>query len=309
MTHPIEYENRVIQDIIANIESPTAGTILATSLLANIKRTRGDFSTMHWQAAQRMIAINGGLRSLHHDPLVFTKHTWTAIALSGTSFGFPDQPIDGQGHGELNKLLSSRWSTTLKALPTSQSYVEQEDNCARTRVFKAQSELRKLLSSASESSESGSSSPSIKASCRIAIILFITSAMRDCGDFSRATELYLAAVAEHLDGKKDDSALCPEHLLWSLIRLSFLHANSTKCIEHWMAVVRMSTAWKQLQMVERQSIEALLWASLELPETVDSVTMLTLPKTVTAISTPWQMSARTVPKDCFCELLWFTVPI
>ncbi|KAF4626396.1 hypothetical protein G7Y89_g11769 [Cudoniella acicularis] len=308
LTYPIKYENLVIQEIIPNLESPTIGTILAASLLANVKRRSGEFSSMHWRAAQEMIANNGGLLSFRYEPLVFTKHTWTAIALSGTSYGFPDESADGQGYEELKTLLSKRRSMALKTLPTSQAHAERQGDYVRAKAFKTQTEFERLLKCASESIEDQERPPSVKESCRIAIILFLTSAMQECGDFSRATELYLASVTEHLKQKIDDSALSPENLLWSLLRLSFLHAVGPKCIEFWVTVVRMTAAWKRLEMADRQAIEASLWVSLELPETADSLTMFGQPK-MKLVSTLWRVCERPVPKDCFCELLWFTVPI
>ena len=308
LAYPIEYENLVIQEIIANLESPTMGTILATSLLANVKRRSGEFSSIHWRATQKMIANNGGLLSFRYEPLVFTKHTWTAIALSGTSNGFLDESFDGEGYEELKTLLSKRRSMTLKALPSSQAHAERQHDYVRAKVFKTRTELERLLKHASESIEDQNAAPSVRESCRIAIILFLTSAMEECGDFSRATELYFASVAEHLDKKTDDSALSPEHLLWSLLRLSFLHPNSTRCIDFWVKVVRMTTAWKRLELADRQAVEISLWVSLELPETVDSLPMLDPPK-MTPVSTFRRVYERPVPKDCFCELLWFTVPI
>lgn len=308
LPYPVEYENLVIRDIIANVELLTVGTILATNPLANVKRRSGKSSPMHWRAAQTMIANNGGLLLFRFEPLVFTKLTWTAIALPGTSYGFPDEPADGKGYEELKRLLSQRRSRTLKALPTSQDHAERQNDYFRAKVFKTRTQLKRLLQCASESIQNEKEAPSIKGSCRIAILPFLTSAMQDYGDFSLAVELYLAAVEEHLNQKTDDSALCSEHLIWSLIRLSFLYTVNDNCIEFWMTVVRMTTAWKRLEMADRQAIEASLWASLELPETMYSLTTLGPPK-MTPVSIPWQMCEQPVPKDCFCELLWFTVPI
>ncbi|KAF2801917.1 uncharacterized protein BDZ99DRAFT_504187 [Mytilinidion resinicola] len=213
LPYPISYENHVIQDIITNLSSPTSGTTLATCLLANVKRRSGESSSMHWRAAQKMIAVNGGLLSFRDEPLVFTKHTWAAIALSGTSNGFMDQPLHREGYEELKGLLLKRKSTTLKVLPTSQADEEQQNDYVRSKVFKTPTALKRLVKRTQESIEDHQKSPSVKASCRFAIIIFLTSAMQDYGDFSRAVESYLASVAEHLDQKSDDSALSPEHLL------------------------------------------------------------------------------------------------
>jgi hypothetical protein len=306
--YPIAYENLAIHEITSNLEAPTMGTILATSLLANVKRRSDESWSMHWRATQEMISISGGLLSFRYEPLVFTKHTWTAIALSGTCYGFPVESAGDVGCEELKVLLSNRRSITWKALPTSQAHHEQQGDYIRSKAFKARTELNKLLNCARDagSVEDPSQAPSIKSSCRIAILLFLTSGMQSYGDFSDSTESYLAAVTEYLDQKTDDSALSPEHLLWSLIRLSFLHRVSSRCIDVWVGVVRMTTAWKSLELADRQAIEASLWVSLELPESINSLTVFKSPK-MSPVRTSWEMRERPVPKDCFCELLWFTV--
>jgi hypothetical protein len=120
--------------------------------------------------------------------LLFTKQTWTAIALSGTTNGFPDEYINGDDYEELKALLSKRRLATLKALPTSQAHAKQQNDRVRTKGFKTRSELNRLLNNAWESTEDQNEVPSVKRSCRIAIILFLTAAMEEYGDFSLATE-------------------------------------------------------------------------------------------------------------------------
>jgi hypothetical protein len=195
-----------------------------------------------------------------------------------------------------------------KSLPISQSYAEQQDKFVRSTVFKAGTPLHTLLKSDPVSIENQDETPSIQASCRIAIVLFLAVALQKHGDFSLAAESYLASVTHHLEQKTDDSALSPEHLLWSLIRLSFLHPRSPLGFEFWVIAVRMTTAWKGLDMADRQAVHAYLWLSLELPDAVESSIMLRVPN-LTLSSVPWQTSERIVPKDCFCELLWSTVPV
>jgi hypothetical protein len=104
--------------------------------------------------------------------------------------------------------------------------------------------------------------PSIKSSYRIAIIIFLAIALPKYRDFSHAAESNLADVTHHLEQKTDDSALSPEHLLWSLIRLSFVQPKCPLCFEFWVIAVRMTTAWKGLEVADRQAIHALLWLSL-----------------------------------------------
>jgi len=119
--------------------------------------------------------------------------------------------------------------------------------------------------------------------------------MQEYGDFSPASEAYLTAITEYLDQRLDDSTLCPEHLLWSLIRFSFLYPISSTCIGFWVIVVRMIIPWKRLEMAHRQAVEALLWASLELLETMDS---LKIPD-MTLVSTARQVCVRQFPKSSF----------
>lgn len=262
---------------------------------------------MHWEATQRMIADNGGLLSFRNEPLVFTKYVWTAIALSGTSEGFPAGPINDKSYRELSDLLLKRRSTMVKALPTSQDQHEKQKDTIRTKIFRNQTRLDTLLNSTSDANLSDASILSVRECCRMAIILFLACAMEEYGDFSRVTESYLSSVEEHLDQRIDDSALSSEHLLWFMIRLSFLHPVRTKCLECWVAVVRMMTAWKTLAIMERHTVQTSLWKSLDLAEITESTKVFS-PINMTPISTPWQACGRTVPKDCHCELLWFTVP-
>ncbi|KAF2798063.1 hypothetical protein K505DRAFT_414633 [Melanomma pulvis-pyrius CBS 109.77] len=308
LPYPIEYENLAIHEIVHNLECPTVGTILATGLLANIKRRSNQPFLIHWRAAQQMITNHGGLLSFRYDPLLFTKHTWNAIALSGSSHGLPDEPDDGEAYEKLHDLIVKRKAKTLKILPTSQAEVERQDDSIRVKAFKNQTELKRLLKYISESIADYEEAPSVKESCRMAIVIFLTSAMEDTGDFAPATKAYLESVTKHLDRKTDDSALSPEHLLWSLIRLSFLYPESNKCIEFWVSAVDMTAAWKRLRVADRQAMQVSLWASLELPEMVEGSVKLALTRKV-PISTPWSLGERTVPKDCFCELLWFTIQV
>jgi hypothetical protein len=307
LPYPFEYENLVIHCIQTKLDSPTVGTILATGVLANAKRRSGDeSSSIHWRAALKMIENNGGLLSFCYEPLLFTKHVWSAIALSGTSHGFRNMSTNDEGYEELRTLLLKRRSLVIKSLPTSEAYAEQQDECVRSRVFfRAETPLHTLLKPVLEPIENQDEIPSIKESCRVAIVLFLAVALQTYGDSSLAAESYLASVTHHLEQKIDDSALSPEHLLWSLIRLSFLQPKSPHCFEFWVIAVRMTTAWKGLEVADRQAIHALLWLSLELPDAVESLIM---PK-MTLSSVPWKTSERIVPKDCFCELLWSTVPV
>ncbi|KIW15891.1 hypothetical protein PV08_05941 [Exophiala spinifera] len=294
LPYPSEYENRVIRQILPNASSPDRGIVLATSVLATVSRLNAkQADSLHWTALQRMIELIGGLSALRFEPLLFTKMVWMLLALGGSTPGF-----DHAHHPE-------------------QASLHEEDALAENPVLLALCPGRPLGSllrgfsprnvlGDERGKETHHQLPGVQDSCRMAIILFLSSAAEHYGQDSDEARSYLASLQTHLEGRSDDSYLAPAHLLWAMLRLSFLNKAKEKCIENWISVVRMTSAWKGLDAAEREQLRADFLAGM----TYSNAEHDNKPHTETASSTQPHRpdpAVRLAPEDIHCELMWFTM--
>ena len=298
---PLRYENRVVKGIISTIQQPTIGTILATAVLCNVKCMTGSASLAHWLALRKMVEMHGGLASFSNDQLLFTKLIWTFVALPGPLTGFYFDNDVGTWSFYLQTLVRSRQKTIVEMLPTSAIDFDRRKDSKRFNAFEP-STLRRLLQGNSLESPT-------ERNCRISIVLFLTSAMQFYGDISSITDLYLERLCQNIQDGSDDLALSPAHLLWSLVRLSFANPIGKKCAELWVEVVQMLAVYNRLKISQKRIVESILFSSLVVPDHIDDTKemwQLELgPLSETEQDQP-EFYDRSVPSDCFCELLWFT---
>jgi hypothetical protein len=255
-----------------------------------------------------MIKLIGGLSAMRFEPLLFTKMAWMLLALDGSVPGF-DHTIDSeQGVLELKALLRLRRRSHLKSLPAS---LHEEDALAEDPVFLALHRaglLGRILRESFPRNDPGQETqelPGAQDSCRMAIILFLSAAAENYGQDSEEAKFYLHSLQVHLEGRSDDSYLAPAHLLWAMLRLSFLNRAKEKCIDIWISVVRMTSAWKALDGTEREQFRADFLASLTYDgEEDNSPHAGSAPLTQPHRPEP---AMRFAPAEVHCELMWFTV--
>lgn len=302
--YPLEHENAVVRSIIRAVQLPSIGTLLAISILANVTRRRAsDGYSGHWDALQHMIRGRGGLAGMQQDELLFTKLTWSAIALTHTSNGFVNETCNLEGRAGLDKLLRSRMLAAVKGLPTSPDSEQMQEASARFTTLQQSGRLGKLLLPILTEIELMDKRPSAEQSCQMAILVFFSLAIEYYGDFSSATAQYFDRLSKHLEAGTDDSFLSSAHLLWSMIRLSFRNSNSPKCMELWVTTAKMTTAWNMLETNQRHEINQAMYSSL--------VWTKGGTRHHSRLPPSWsdtQNSSGAIPGFLFCELLWFTAP-
>lgn len=247
--------------------------------------------------------MHGGLTSFKDDHLLFTKLTWSFIALPGPLTGFDLASEAERGLDDLNNLVVSRKKFIVDRIPTSQAEMDHLKDSKRSKAFKSPA-LRSLLQVRTPEYPT-------ERNCRLAIILFLTTAMQFYGDFSSATEFYMENLYQHLHESHDDSALSPAHLLWFLIRFSAVHSITDQCTKLWVEVIRMKAALLQLGTAKLRNVETVLFSSLENPETFEGKGKFSSSEQssqIEAEQAEQEVYDYSIPPDCFCELLWFTAP-
>ncbi|OQU95860.1 hypothetical protein CLAIMM_02025 [Cladophialophora immunda] len=300
---PLEYENRLVRSVRSNLPTLNTGVILGTALLCSLKCMAGSDGTSHWQAFREMIALHGGLSSFKGDYLMFTKLVWTFVALPGPLTGFDFAPDLEVGLKDLSDLLRSRQKALVDLLPTSEVEMDRLSDLRRIKVFQA-STLKGLL-------QKPTSEYPTERSCRLAVLLFLTSALRSHGDFDPATDSCIEAISQHLEEARDDASISPVHLLWFLIRLSVSASIGERYAQVWIGVIRMLAAFHRLAPSVQNNAERLLFTSLEMPEMFEQIPAgwgVDGELRVDADPVRRDVHDRSVPAECYCELLWFTAP-
>ncbi|KIX93807.1 uncharacterized protein Z520_10432 [Fonsecaea multimorphosa CBS 102226] len=300
---PLEYENQLVRSIRSNLHTLNSGVILGTILLCSLKCMGGSDGTSHWLAFREMIMLHGGLSSFKGDHLMFTKLIWTFIALPGPLTGFDCAPDLEFGLKDLNDLLRSRQKALVDLLPTSEVEMDRLSDLRRVKAFQA-STLKRLL-------QTPTSEYPTERNCRLAVILFLTSALMLHGDFDPATDSCIEAISQHLEGARDDAAISPVHLLWFLTRLTVSATIGERYAQVWIGVIRMLAAFHRLAPSVQKDAERLLFVSLEMPEMYEQIPAgWGLDGELRIDADPARRDAhdRSVPAECFCELLWFTAP-
>ncbi|OAP62121.1 hypothetical protein AYL99_04324 [Fonsecaea erecta] len=302
---PLEYENSLVRSVRSNLHTLNTGVILGTVLLCSLKCMEGSDGTSHWLAFREMVMLHGGLSSFKGDYLMFTKLVWTFVALPGPLTGFDFGPGLDTGLKNLNDLLRSRQKALVNLLPTSEAEMDRLSDLKRVRAFQA-STLKKLLETPPTAEF-----PTDR-NCRLAVILFLTSALMLHGDFDPATDSCIEAISQHLEVARDDASISPVHLMWFLVRLTISASIGERYAEIWIGVIRMLAAFHRLAPPIQNATEKLLFTSLVMPEIFEQ------------IPTSWGLDGelridnadpicrdlhpRSVPAECFCELLWITAP-
>ncbi|ETI28965.1 hypothetical protein G647_01417 [Cladophialophora carrionii CBS 160.54] len=300
---PLEYENRLLRAIRSNLHTAKIGVILATAVLCNIKCMDGSGGSSHWLGLKEMINMRGGLCAFKRDHLLFTKLVWSFLALPGPLTGFDFASDLDRGVQDLNDLVRSRQKAIVNLLPTSEEDMDRLTDSRRIKAFKS-SKLRSLL-------QPRSLEHPTERNCRIAVILFLTSALMLYGDFDSGTDFFIENISRHLQEVDDNASLSPPHLLWFIARLSSMHSTGDRYAQIWVGVIRMSTAFHRLAAAAQDKAEMLLFTSLEMPETFDNIPVrwrLGGELRIDAEDVHQSMQDRSVPAECFCELLWFTEP-
>ncbi|EXJ65010.1 hypothetical protein A1O7_01349 [Cladophialophora yegresii CBS 114405] len=300
---PLEYENRLLRAIRSNLHTLKIGIILATAVLCNVKCMDGSGGSLHWLGLKEIITMRGGLCSFKDDHLLFTKLIWSFLALPGPLTGFDFTPDLDRGLQDLNDLVRARQKAIINLLPTSEEDVDRLTDSKRMRTFKS-SKLRSRL-------QPRSLEHPTERNCRIAVILFLASALMLYGDFDTGTDLFIETIGRHLQQVNDNASLSPPHLLWFTARLSSMHSIGDKYAQIWTGVIRMSTAFHRLAAATQDKAEMLLFSSLEMPETLAHIPgrwKVDGELRIDAEDVHQSMQDRSVPAECFCELLWFTEP-
>jgi hypothetical protein len=300
---PLEYENRLLRAIRSSLHTLKIGVILATAVLCNVKCMDGSGGSSHWLGLKEMITMRGGLCAFKDDHLLFTKLIWSFLALPGPLTGFCFAPDLDRGVHDLNDLVRARQKAIVNLLPTSEEDMDRLTDSRRIRAFKS-SKLRCLL-------QPRSSEHPTERNCRIAVILFLTSALMLYGDFDSSTDFFIETVTRHLQEVNDNASLSPPHLLWFTARLSSMHSSGDRYAQLWIGVIRISTAFHRLAAITQDKVETLLLTSLEMPETFDDIPVrwrVDGELQIEAEDVYQSMQGRSVPAECFCELLWFTEP-
>ncbi|KIW80463.1 hypothetical protein Z517_07079 [Fonsecaea pedrosoi CBS 271.37] len=302
---PLEYENQLLRSVRSNLHTPSTGVILGTALLGSLKCMEGADGASHWLAFREMISLHGGLSSFVGDYLMFTKLVWTFVALPGPLTGFDFAPDPEAGLRDLNDLLRSRQKALVDLLPTSEADMDRLTDLKRIKAFQA-STMKKLL-------QTPTSEHPTERNCRLAVILFLTSALMQHGDFDPATDSCIDAISQHLEEARDDASISPVHLMWFLVRLSVSASIGERYAQVWIGIVRMLAAFHRLAPPVQDNAERLLFTSLEMPEMVDRHihSGWGLDAELKIDADPmrrWVVHGRSVPAECFCELLWFTAP-
>ncbi|EXJ75895.1 uncharacterized protein A1O5_00403 [Cladophialophora psammophila CBS 110553] len=300
---PLEYENRLVRAVRSNLHTLNTGIIVATAVLCNLKRMEGSHSLSHWVALKEMITLHGGLSSFTGDHIMFTKVVWTFVALPGPLTGFDFAPDLEDGLRDLNDLLRSRQKAIVDLLPTSEEEMDRLSDLRRIKVFRS-SKLRNLL-------QTPSSEHPTERNCRLAVILFLASALMLHGDFDPATDSCIEAISQHLEEARDDASVSPVHLLWFVVRLSVSASIGERYAQIWTGVIRILTALHRLKPLVQDNAERLLFASLEIPESCGEIPAtygLDGELQIDAEPLRQDVHDRSVPAECFCELLWFTAP-
>ncbi|KAJ9604903.1 hypothetical protein H2200_010292 [Cladophialophora chaetospira] len=302
-TAPLEYENRLLRAIGSNLQTLNIGVILATAVLSNIKCMDGSGGSSHWLGLKELIALHGGICAFKNDHLLFTKLIWSLIALPGPLTGFELTSDLERGVRGLSHLVRSRQKAIVNLLPTSEEDMDRLTDSKRLRTFKT-SKLRNVL-------QPPSSEHPTERNCRVAIIMFLTSALMHYGDFDTGTDFFIETITRHLEEANDHASLSPPHLLWFTARLSSLPSVGDMFVELWVEVIRMSSAFHRLKAMTQEMVETLLFTSLEIPEAFGEIPgrwKLDEDLQIEAEDPRQSMQDRSVPVECFCELLWFNEP-